>query len=86
MEAGTGHITEMSSIARMMKCTCGRLLSCCPVPNGYACGMSPRADGSCADFSGDLQDPPEQVLTMTDEWLAGEKFVASVRQARLILP
>jgi glycosyltransferase involved in cell wall biosynthesis len=33
-------------------------------------------------LSADLQDPPEQVLTMADEWLAGEKFVVSVREAR----
>ena len=33
-------------------------------------------------LSADLQDPPEQVLIMVDEWLSGEKFVVSVRKAR----
>jgi polyisoprenyl-phosphate glycosyltransferase len=33
-------------------------------------------------LSADLQDPPEQVLTMAQEWLQGEKFVVAVREAR----
>lgn len=33
-------------------------------------------------LSADLQEPPEQVLLMVDEWRAGQKFVVSVRKAR----
>jgi dolichol-phosphate mannosyltransferase len=37
-------------------------------------------------LSADLQDPPEQVLTMADEWIAGERFVISVRESRVDPP
>jgi glycosyltransferase involved in cell wall biosynthesis len=33
-------------------------------------------------LAADLQDPASQVLRMADEWLAGNKFVISVRAAR----
>ncbi|HEY0329450.1 MAG TPA: glycosyltransferase family 2 protein [Rhodopseudomonas sp.] len=33
-------------------------------------------------IAADLQDPPEQILEMVDRWLAGAKFVISVRASR----
>jgi glycosyltransferase involved in cell wall biosynthesis len=33
-------------------------------------------------LAADLQDPPQQVVEMADHWLAGHKFVISVRAAR----
>jgi dolichol-phosphate mannosyltransferase len=33
-------------------------------------------------LAADLQDPPEQVVLMADEWLAGSKFVVSARATR----
>ena len=33
-------------------------------------------------LAADLQDPPQQVLEMADHWIAGHKFVISVRTAR----
>jgi len=33
-------------------------------------------------LAADLQDPPQQILQMAEHWLAGHKFVVSVRAAR----
>ena len=33
-------------------------------------------------LSADLQDPPELVIKMTDQWLAGSKFVIALRESR----
>src|ERR1700674_755638 len=33
-------------------------------------------------LSADLQDPPDQILAMADEWLAGNKFVICTRASR----
>jgi dolichol-phosphate mannosyltransferase len=33
-------------------------------------------------LAADLQDPPEMVVEMTDQWLAGSKFVIAVRKGR----
>ena len=39
--------------------------------------------GDCAMWlSADLQDPPELVIQMTDQWLAGSKFVIALRERR----
>jgi polyisoprenyl-phosphate glycosyltransferase len=37
-------------------------------------------------LAADLQDPPELVVEMTDQWLAGSKFVIAVRAGRLDPP
>lgn len=42
------------------------------------------ASGDCTMWlSADLQDPPELVVKMTDEWLAGAKFVTAQRESRI---
>jgi polyisoprenyl-phosphate glycosyltransferase len=33
-------------------------------------------------LAADLQDPPEQILRMADQWIAGHKFVISARASR----
>jgi polyisoprenyl-phosphate glycosyltransferase len=39
--------------------------------------------GDCAMWlSADLQDPPQMVIEMTDQWLAGSKFVIALREGR----
>ena len=39
--------------------------------------------GDCIMWlSADLQDPPELVIEMTDQWLAGSKFVIALRESR----
>jgi glycosyltransferase involved in cell wall biosynthesis len=41
------------------------------------------ATGDCTMWlSADLQDPPEMVIKMTDQWLAGSKFVIALRERR----
>jgi len=41
------------------------------------------ASGDClAIMSADLQEPPEQLINMVDRWLAGSRFVISVRKHR----
>ncbi len=37
-------------------------------------------------LAADLQDPPELVVEMTDQWLAGSKFVIALRQSRVDPP
>jgi glycosyltransferase involved in cell wall biosynthesis len=45
------------------------------------------ATGDCAMWlSADLQDPPELVVQMTDQWLAGSKFVTAGRESRVDSP
>jgi dolichol-phosphate mannosyltransferase len=39
--------------------------------------------GDCTMYlSADLQDPPEMVTKLTDQWLAGSKFVIALRERR----
>ena len=43
--------------------------------------------GDCAMWlDADLQDPPELVVEMTDQWLAGSKFVIALRESRVDPP
>ncbi|OBH58718.1 glycosyltransferase [Mycobacterium sp. E2479] len=43
--------------------------------------------GDCTMWlAADLQDPPELVVKMTDQWLAGSKFVIALRQSRVDPP
>jgi glycosyltransferase involved in cell wall biosynthesis len=43
--------------------------------------------GDCVMWlSADLQDPPELVIEMTDQWLAGSKFVIAQRDSRVDPP
>ena len=43
--------------------------------------------GDCTMWlSADLQDPPELVIEMTDQWLAGSKFVIALRESRVDPP
>ena len=43
--------------------------------------------GDCVMWlSADLQDPPELVIEMTDQWLAGSKFVIAQRESRVDPP
>jgi dolichol-phosphate mannosyltransferase len=43
----------------------------------------PLVEGDCfLILASDLQDPPQQILAMVDEWLKGSKFVISVRKSR----
>jgi glycosyltransferase involved in cell wall biosynthesis len=43
--------------------------------------------GDCAAWlNADLQDPPELVTEMTDQWLAGSKFVIALRESRVDPP
>jgi dolichol-phosphate mannosyltransferase len=43
--------------------------------------------GDCAVWvAADLQDPPELVIEMTDQWLAGSKFVIALRESRVDPP
>jgi polyisoprenyl-phosphate glycosyltransferase len=43
--------------------------------------------GDCTMWlSADLQDPPELVTEMTDQWLAGSKFVIGLRESRVDPP
>ena len=43
--------------------------------------------GDCIMWlSADLQDPPELVIEMTDQWLAGTKFVIAARESRVDPP
>ena len=43
--------------------------------------------GDCTMWlSADLQDPPELVIEMTDQWLAGSKFVIALRESRIDPP
>lgn len=37
-------------------------------------------------LAADLQDPPELVIQMTDEWLKGSKFVIALRESRVDPP
>ncbi|OBK96584.1 glycosyl transferase [Mycobacterium asiaticum] len=37
-------------------------------------------------LAADLQDPPELVVEMTDQWLAGSKFVIALRESRVDPP
>ncbi len=37
-------------------------------------------------LAADLQDPPELVIEMTDQWLAGSKFVIALRESRVDPP
>ncbi|ASW90899.1 glycosyltransferase [Mycobacterium marseillense] len=50
--------------------------------HAYKAGMK-HVTGDCtAWLSADLQDPPELIIKMTDQWLAGSKFVIAPRQGR----
>jgi len=50
--------------------------------HAYKTGLR-YATGDCtARLSADLQDPPELVTKMTDQWLAGSKFVIAPRESR----
>jgi dolichol-phosphate mannosyltransferase len=43
--------------------------------------------GDCVMWlAADLQDPPELIVEMTDQWLAGSKFVVALRERRLDPP
>lgn len=43
--------------------------------------------GDCTMWlAADLQDPPELVVEMTDQWLSGSKFVIALRQSRIDPP
>ena len=43
--------------------------------------------GDCTMWlNADLQDPPELVIEMTDQWLAGSKFVIALRESRVDPP
>jgi dolichol-phosphate mannosyltransferase len=43
--------------------------------------------GDCAILlNADLQDPPELVVEMTDQWLAGSKYVIALRESRVDPP
>ena len=43
--------------------------------------------GDCTMWlSADLQDPPELVIEMTDQWLAGSKYVIAQRESRVDPP
>ena len=45
------------------------------------------ATGDCLMWlAADLQDPPELIVEMTDQWLAGSKFVIALRTRRLDPP
>jgi dolichol-phosphate mannosyltransferase len=50
--------------------------------HAYKVGMSYVTGDCTAWLSADLQDPPELVTKMTDEWLAGSKFVIAPRKTR----
>jgi glycosyltransferase involved in cell wall biosynthesis len=46
-----------------------------------------QATGDCATvFNADLQDPPELIIEMTDQWLAGAKYVIALRESRIDPP
>jgi dolichol-phosphate mannosyltransferase len=46
-----------------------------------------QVTGDCATvFNADLQDPPELILKMTDQWLAGSKYVIALRESRVDPP
>jgi dolichol-phosphate mannosyltransferase len=43
--------------------------------------------GDCTMWlAADLQDPPELIVEMTDQWLAGSKFVVALRESRVDPP
>jgi glycosyltransferase involved in cell wall biosynthesis len=45
-------------------------------------GFSFVTGDAFAVIAADLQDPPQQILLMVDQWLAGSKFVVSARATR----
>ncbi len=48
----------------------------------YKTGMRYVTGDCTAWLSADLQDPPELIIQMTDQWLAGSKFVIAPRESR----
>ena len=54
----------------------------------HACKMGLKyVTGDCTMWlSADLQDPPELIIEMTDQWLAGSKFVIALRESRVDPP
>jgi dolichol-phosphate mannosyltransferase len=54
----------------------------------HACKMGLKyVTGDCIMWlSADLQDPPELVTEMADQWLAGSKFVIALRESRVDPP
>ncbi len=54
--------------------------------NAYKAGMK-YVTGDCTTrLSADLQEPAELVTEMTDQWLAGSKFVIATRKSRVDPP
>jgi dolichol-phosphate mannosyltransferase len=49
-------------------------------------GLNYVTGDSAVWLSADLQDPPELVVEMTDQWLAGSKFVIGLRESRVDPP